>query len=61
MLNDSVSYKTSIAGNGKEHSPELRWKKKIQPGTCGDYFGTEVYLSSGKGLLLAISDIGAEK
>ena len=49
MLNNSVSDKTSVAGNGKE------------PGTCADDFGTGVYLSRGKGLLLAISDIVAEK
>ena len=36
-------------------------KKKIQPGTCVDDFGTGVCLSSGKGLLLAMSDIVAEK
>ena len=37
--------------------------KKIymQPGTCVDDFGTGVYLSSGKGMLLASSDIVAEK
>ena len=62
MLNNSASYKTSVAGKRKRAQSRIALgEKKIQPGTCVDDFGTGVYLSSGKGLLLAMSDIVAEK
>ena len=61
MLNNSASYKTSVAGKRKRAQSRIALEKQIQPGACVDDFGTGVYLSSGKGVLLAMSDNVAEK
>ena len=49
-------YKTSVSGKRTRARGRLALKKKIQPGSAVDDFGTGYYLSSGKGLLLAMSE-----
>ena len=53
-------YKQSIGGKRKRSSARVSLKKKIQPGSVVDELAPGYYVSSGKGLLLAMSEIGEE-
>ena len=60
-LNKSVVYKTSIGGKRKRAKARVELKKIIQPNSVVDDIGTGFYVSSGKGLLLAMSEKVIEK
>jgi hypothetical protein len=61
ILKQKSNYKTSILGKRTRARAQVALKKLIiQPGSVVDDFGIGCYVSSGKGLLLAMSETTPE-
>ena len=61
VLKTKSAYKVTIGGKRKRAAARVALKKKIQPGSVVDEVTPGVYVSSGKGLLLAMSEPVAQK
>ena len=61
LLTNKNIYKLSIGGKRKRAAARVALKRKIQPGSVVDEVTPGVYVSSGKGLLLAMSEPASDK
>ena len=61
LLTNKNIYKLSIGGKRKRAAACVALKRKIQPGSVVDEVTPGVYVSSGKGLLLAMSEPASDK